>query len=84
MADEADLGRKIETAIEELLASGHYGSREEILRAGVLLVQERERAEAELEARLELSLAAAEAGEVRPAEEVFTELKERYRNWKRA
>jgi antitoxin ParD1/3/4 len=58
--------------------AGRYGSRSEILREGVRLVEDREAKLAKVNAAILRGLADAEAGRVRPAEEVFAELKARF------
>ena len=68
----------LEDVVERLVASGRYGSRGEVIREGVRLVDERERKLAALDAALARGIADAEAGRVYPAEEVFAELKARY------
>ena len=75
MAISADLGAKLEAVVEDLVKNGRYNSKSEVLREGVRLVQEREAALAELWAKLEVGIADADAGRVRPAEEVFAELR---------
>ena len=42
MAVSADLGETLESVMNELVASGRYHSKSEVLREGVRLVQERE------------------------------------------
>jgi antitoxin ParD1/3/4 len=58
--------------------AGRYGSRSEILREGVRLVEDREAKLAKVNAAILRGLADAEAGRIRPAEEVFAELKARF------
>lgn len=64
--------------MDEILATGRYHTRDELLREGVLLVAEREKLRAELEAKIAKSLEAGAAGEVRPAHEALVELRDRY------
>ncbi len=78
MAISADLGAKLEAVVEDLVRNGRYNSKSEVLREGVRLVQEREAALAELWAKLEVGIADIEAGRVRPAEEVFAELRAKF------
>jgi antitoxin ParD1/3/4 len=75
----ADLGRTLEGFVAELVASGRYNSKSEVLREGVRLVQEREARLAALDAALARGLADADAGRTRPADEVFDRLEARYR-----
>lgn len=74
----AELGKPLEHFVAELVASGRYGSKSEVLREGVRLVQERESRLAALDAALARGLADADAGRTRPAEEVFDRLEAKY------
>jgi antitoxin ParD1/3/4 len=74
MAISADLGEKLEAVVNDLVANGRYGSKSEVLREGVRLVQEREAALAELYAAVDRGIAAAERGDVRPLDEFAEEL----------
>jgi antitoxin ParD1/3/4 len=78
MAISADLGQTLETYVEALVETGRYGSKSEVIREGIRLVQERESRLAALDAAIELGLADAEAGRVIPAEEVFAKLIAKY------
>jgi antitoxin ParD1/3/4 len=78
MAQSVELGN-LEMVVTQLVESGRYNSKSEVLREGVRLVEEREKRLAALDAALARGLADVEAGRVRPAEEVFKELKEKYR-----
>lgn len=80
----ADLGRTLEAVVAQLVASGRYNSKSEVLREGVRLVQEREARLAALDAALARGLADADAGRVTPADEVFDRLEARYRAMTRA
>ena len=72
MAVSAELGKPLEDYLNSLLKSGRYGSRSEVLREGVRLVQERE---TKLAVMIEEGLASAKAGNTRPADEVFDEVR---------
>jgi antitoxin ParD1/3/4 len=74
MAMSADLGKPLEEFVENLVKSGRYRSRSEVLREGVRLVQERESRQMALQAFLKESIDDAEAGRTRPADDVFDEL----------
>ena len=74
MPISADLGKPREAFVEELVKSGRYGSKSEVLREGVRLVQEREAKARALDALLAPALADAEAGNTSDLEEVFDEL----------
>jgi antitoxin ParD1/3/4 len=78
MAQSVELGN-LESVVNQLVESGRYNSKSEVLREGVRLVEEREKRLAALDAALARGLADVEAGRVRPAEDVFNELKEKYR-----
>ncbi|GAB1580584.1 type II toxin-antitoxin system ParD family antitoxin [Phyllobacterium phragmitis] len=75
MAISADLGKPLEDYVEELVKSGRYRSRSEVLREGIRLVQERELKTRALDALIKEALEDVEAGRTRPAEEVFAELR---------
>jgi len=79
MAMSADLGIKLETYVTELVKSGRYHSKSEVLREGVRLVQEREARLAILDASLARGIADVDAGRVKPAEQVFDRLETKYR-----
>ncbi len=74
----ADLGRQLETFVADLVASGRYNSKSEVLREGVRLVQDREARLAALDASIRRGLADAEAGRTRPADEAFDRLEAKY------
>lgn len=78
MAQSVDLGN-LEGVVTELVKSGRYNSKSEVLREGVRLVQEREMKLAALDASIRHGLADAEAGRVKPAGEVFDRLEAKYR-----
>ncbi len=78
MASSANLGQHLESYADELVKSGRYNSRSEVLREGVRLVEEREKRLAVLDAALARGLADAEAGRVKPIEEVAARLKAKY------
>ncbi len=79
MAANLSLG-SLEEVIDRLVASGRYGSKIEVLREGVRLVEERERKLAALDAAIERGIADAEAGRVTPADVVFDRLTAKYQN----
>jgi antitoxin ParD1/3/4 len=78
MAQSVELG-SLEAVVNWLVESGRYNSKSEVLREGVRLVEEREKRLAALDEALARGLADIGAGRVHPANEVFDELKERYR-----
>ncbi len=75
MAISADLGQTLETYVEALVAKGRYGSKSEVIREGIRLVQEREARLAALHAEIEIGLADIRAGRVHAAEDVYAELR---------
>jgi antitoxin ParD1/3/4 len=79
MTISADLGDQLERFVDELVASGRYNSKNEVLREAVLLIQEREALLADLDASIERALADADAGRGKPASEVFDRLEAKYR-----
>lgn len=78
MARSVELG-KLEEVVDRLVASGRYNSKSEVLREGVRLVEEREKRLEALDQALAKGLADVEAGRVRPAKDVFEELRQKYR-----
>jgi antitoxin ParD1/3/4 len=79
MAISADLGSQLETFVAELVASGRYNSKSEVLREGVRLIQEREARLAALDLAIARGIADAEAGRVEPASAVFDRLEAKFR-----
>lgn len=60
----------LEKVVTDLVRDGRYGSKSEVLRTGVRLVQEREAALAALLAKLDEGIAEADAGRFLSVEEV--------------
>jgi len=79
MAANLSLGN-LEEVVDRLVASGRYGSKMEVIREGVRLVEERERRLAALDDAIERGIADAEAGRVTPADAVFDRLTAKYQN----
>ena len=75
----ADLGQQLEGYVAALVETGRYGSKSEVLREGVRLIQDREAQLAALDAGLERAVANADEGRRKPAQEVFGRLKAKYR-----
>lgn len=75
----AELGEKLEGLVAQLVASGRYNSKSEVIREGIRLVQDREAALAEFDASIQRGLDDIEAGRTIPAEEVFDRLERKYR-----
>lgn len=68
----------LEQVVVDLARNGRYGSKSEVLRAGVRLVQEREAALAALLGKIDDGLADIETGRVAPLEAVGERLKARF------
>lgn len=79
MPSSVDLGKQLETFVSRLVRSGRYNSRSEVLREGVRLIHERETKLAALDAALARGVADADAGRVKPLDEVFDRLEAKYR-----
>ncbi len=78
MPSSVNLGAPLEATVNRLVKAGRYGSRSEVLREGVRLVEDREARLAKVNAAIAEGIADAKAGRVKPAEQVFAELKARY------
>jgi len=74
----ADLGARLEDFVSKLVESGRYGSKSEVLREGVRLIEEREKRLALLDAALERGFADIDAGRTHALDEVADELARRY------
>jgi antitoxin ParD1/3/4 len=70
----AELGNQLERYVAQLVESGRYGSKSEVLREGVRLIQDREAQLAALDAAVARSVAQSEAGEGVDAEAAFDRL----------
>ncbi len=79
MAISADLGSRLEDVVNQLVSTGRYNSKSEVLREGVRLVEEREKRLAALDANLAKGISDADAGRVRPADEVLDRLDAKYK-----
>jgi len=78
MASSVDLGSKLESVVTKLVSKGRYGSKSEVIREGVRMVEEREKRLEQLDRALARGLADAKAGRSEPMEKVFDELRERF------
>jgi antitoxin ParD1/3/4 len=74
MASSVNLGEQLEAFITEAVRNGRYGSRSEVLREGVRLVQEREAKWARFDAEIQKGIDSADRGDLIPADEAFAEL----------
>ena len=61
MASSVNLGKALEAFIDEAVGSGRYGSRSEILREGVRLVQDREARLARFDGEMEKAFVRSQA-----------------------
>lgn len=76
----AELGKTLETYIQQLVDTGRYGSKSEVLREGVRLIQDRETRLSALDASIMRGIADADAGRTHAADDVFGELRNRYQS----
>jgi len=79
MPSSVDLGKKLESTVAKLVAKGRYNSRSEVLREGVRLVEEREKALIRLDRALESGIADVKAGRVYSSGDVRAEVHKRMR-----
>ncbi|HEU0198467.1 MAG TPA: type II toxin-antitoxin system ParD family antitoxin [Nevskiaceae bacterium] len=68
----AELGQQLESYVQQLVKTGRYGSKSEVLREGIRLVQDRETRLAVLDAAIQRGL--ADAGRTAPAAIAFQRL----------
>ena len=78
MASSVNLGEKLEDVVNGLVKTGRFGSRSDVLREGVRLVQERESWLEMVEKAVERGRAQVAAGEWVDLEEGFDQLAARY------
>lgn len=74
----AELGKQLESYIQQLVDTGRYGSKSEVLREGVRLIQDRETRLAALDASIMRGIADADAGRTKSARDVFDRLEAKY------
>ncbi|MCE7027382.1 type II toxin-antitoxin system ParD family antitoxin [Jiella avicenniae] len=75
MASSANLGQHLENYVTDLVKSGRYHSRSEVLREGVRLVEEREKRLAALDLALAAGLADVNEGRVTALDEAFDKIR---------
>ncbi len=75
----ADLGQQLEWFVSQLVETGRYNSKSEVLREGVRLIQDREARLAALDASIKRGLTDTRAGRVKPIDEVFDRLDAKFR-----
>ena len=78
MPSSVDLGKKLERTVTDLIKSGRYNSRSEVLREGVRLVEEREARLAALDVSIARGVADGDASRITPAASTFDRLAARY------
>lgn len=78
MASSVNLGDQLEGFVDQLVKTGRYGSRSEVLREGIRLVQEREAKLAALDAAIMRGVADDEAGRTFEYDEVMEILDRRF------
>jgi len=78
MASSADLGSQLEAFVSQLIKTGRYNSRSEILREGVRIIHEREARLAVLDAAIARGLEDADAGRVHDIDDVARRLQAKY------
>jgi antitoxin ParD1/3/4 len=79
MPISADLGPKLEDYVTQLVATGRYNSKSEVIREGIRLVQEREARFKALDAAVARGFSEAASGKTRDAAHVFARLEAKYR-----
>lgn len=72
--------RDLEALVNELLESGRFASREDVLREGLRLVRERELDRDRFRKEMTRRIAEADAGHVAPADQAFDELEQYVRS----
>lgn len=75
----AELGTQLEAFVADLVASGRYNSKSEVLREGIRLVQNREAKLANLDAAIARGIADGDAGRTTSLEDVRERLSQKYR-----
>lgn len=78
MASSANLGKHLEDYVTDLVKTGRYNSRSEVLREGVRLVEEREKRLAALDAALARGIEDVETGRVTAVDDVAARLAAKY------
>ncbi len=74
----ADLGSQLEAFVTQLVETGRYNSKSEVLREGVRVIQEREARLAALDASIARGVADADEGRTKSVAEVFDRLEAKF------
>lgn len=82
MPSSVNLGEQLEAFITDAVKNGRYGSRSEVLREGVRLVQEREVKWAQFDAEIQKGVDDSDAGRTIPLDEAFDRVLGRIRKRK--
>lgn len=80
MSDPGNLGPQLESFVSSLVEAGRYGSRDDVLRDGVRLIEDRDRLLALLDTAIGRGVADAQSGRVRPVSEVADRLTAKYQS----
>ena len=75
----ADLGDQLEAFVMQLVESGRYTSGSAVLQDGVRLIRDLEEHRATLDRSIAAGHAQADAGQTKPAEQVFDRRERKYR-----
>ncbi len=78
MANNGNLGPRLERYVTDLVETGRYQSRSEVLQEGVRLVEERENRLRVLDEAVGRGIADAQAGRVRTIDDIERALMDRY------
>ncbi|HBF28020.1 type II toxin-antitoxin system ParD family antitoxin [Rhizobium sp.] len=78
MASSANLGQHLEEYVSNLIKTGRYNSRSEVLREGIRLVEERENRLAALDIAISRGVANADADRSKPIHDVAKRLTAKY------
>ena len=78
MASSVNLGKVLEAYVEDLVKNGRYGSRSEVLREGIRLVQDRELGFDHLKAEIQKGIDASDAGHSEELGIVVDRLRRKY------
>ena len=77
MASSVNLGAKLEATVDELVKNGRYGSRSEVLRAGVRLIEEHEAKWLRFHMEIEKGLVSLEQGDGVDLDKAFDRIRAR-------
>lgn len=75
----ADIGDEFDDFVDDLIRSGRFASRDDVVKAGLNLLRRQERARSKMDEALDEGLAAAYEGRVFDANDVFDALEAKIR-----